>query len=97
MVNKAKSSYFMEKLEENKHKSKLIWQAIKDLGMPSKKSKSASIGLKIKDVLCFGPFNVACEFHNFFTNNASSLVDKLPKSQGQLSENFVQNLQKRET
>ena len=54
LILNANRNYFKDKLESEKN-SKSLWQSLKDLGMPSKKSKASSgnIGLKIDDELSF--------------------------------------------
>ena len=56
-----KRNYFADKLEDNKHNSKLLWKSLKELGLPSKKRASSSsiTGLRINDALCFDKLNVA--------------------------------------
>ena len=91
-ISSAKKNYFKYVLEENKNNSKSVWQTLKKLGLPSKKSQPASnIGLKIGDNLCFEKLNVAEKFNSFYTTVASKLVEKLPFSSNIFGESSVFN------
>jgi hypothetical protein len=77
-VKKAKSGYFLNKIEENKNNPKKLWQCLKDLGYSTKVKDCAKIVLNICDQYCFTPNKIANHFNEFFTSVASSLVSKLP-------------------
>ena len=88
MIYRAKKDYFKTKIENENNGSKSLRQSLRDLGMPSKKSKTASsnIGLKIdNEPTC------AEKFNEFYTTMASNLVKKLPKSLNEFGKKFVEN------
>ena len=79
VIKKAKSSYYKDKLEENKNNSKELWSTLKELGTSKTlKTKSSNIGLTVGDTISFDCKQVANIFNNFFTTVASKLVEKLP-------------------
>ena len=94
LIHWAKHDYFKNKLEEKKSDSKSLWAALKNLGLPSKKSKSSScynVGLKMgdSDEICFDKQKVSEKFNDFYTTVASKLVEKLPRSLYRYGKNFV--------
>jgi hypothetical protein len=93
MILNAKQNYFTDTLEENKSDSKSLWKALKNLGLPSKKtnSSSSSIGLNINGVISFNKLHVAEKFNSFYVNVASNLVKKLPSPVFKFGKNFVQD------
>lgn len=92
MIYTAKRDYFKEKVENENHDSKSLWNSLKELGMPSKKSKAtaSAIGLKIDDKVCFDRRIVAEKFNSFYTTVASKLVQKLPKGMNKFGKHFVE-------
>ena len=90
-IKKAKTQYFLSKINDNKCNSKGLWRTLKEMGMPSKSVKTASskIGLLIDDEICFEEEKNAIEFNKFFTSIASTLVNKLPTSKGLFNSEFV--------
>ena len=77
-VRRAKSEYYLNKIEENKNNHKKLWQHLKDLGYSSKIKESKNIVLDIGGAICYDPLKIANSFNEFFTNIASVVVDKLP-------------------
>ena len=94
MIYQAKQSYFNDQLVEHQSDSKSLWNVLKKLGLPSKKSpgsNSSNIDLKFdgSDEICFDRPKVSESFNSFYTTVASKLVDKLPKSLNRFGRNFV--------
>ena len=59
LIKCKKKKYFEEKLAENIAKPKNLWQALKSLGLPYKKTSSSNICLENKDGLLFDSFSIA--------------------------------------
>jgi hypothetical protein len=81
-IKKAKKNFVRNEIEENQSCSRKLWKSIKNLGVPSKtKAGSTNIGLKDEnsDEIEFDNDRVASKFNNFFSNIASTLVNKLTK------------------
>ena len=64
LIKYKKKKYFEEKLAENIAKPKNIWQALKSLGLPNKKTSQANICLENIDGLLFGSFSIAETFNS---------------------------------
>jgi hypothetical protein len=77
-VKKARSSYFQDKIEENRSEPKKLWQQLKNLGYKYKQSSSENIVLNIGGTVQHKGKIIADYFNSFFTTIASKLVDKLP-------------------
>ena len=78
LVNKKKQEFFEIKLRDNIGKPKELWQTIKSLGLPNKRSSIKKICLKdVKGELKFEPKDNANIFKSFFSNLATDLVSKL--------------------
>ncbi len=78
-VKQAKSDYLTNKLEENKHNHRKLWQQIKTLGYSNKSKSSPNVVLNIDSENCYEPKKIANKFNEFFTTVASTLVQKLPQ------------------
>ena len=92
---KAKSEYYTQKVEEHKHHPQKLWKTLKSLGSSKAKSKSASIGLKVDNNICFDNKTVANKFNEFFTTIASTLIDKLPPGSGNFGSSHFRNFYKK--
>lgn len=77
-VNKAKSAYFENKIEENKNNPKNIWKQFKSMGYSAKQKEKSKVVLNIDNENCHESNTVANHFNNFFTTVAAKLVSKLP-------------------
>ena len=64
-----------------------MWKHLKNLGYSEKQRESGNIVLEIDGNLCFDHAKIAHHFNDFFTNIASTLVEKLPRSSGMFSVN----------
>jgi hypothetical protein len=64
-IQRAKSEYFKDKIEENKKNPKKLWQCIKDLGLQNKKGE-AKLCLKLENGICHNPLKIADSFVSFF-------------------------------
>ena len=79
-IRTAKSEYLSNKIEENKNEPKNLWQQLKNLGYKNSKKDSSNVVLTINDENCHDSKTVSDYFNQFFTNIASTLVQKLPFS-----------------
>ena len=52
-IKKAKSSFFKDKIEENKNNPKKLWKQFKSLGYSSKSKVNSKTVLNIDNNLCF--------------------------------------------
>ena len=96
-INKAKTHYYKDKVEDNKNDPKKLWRILNDLGTGKGKgntSNSSRIGLNIEGEICFDKSKVAESFNNFFVTIASSLVNLLPSVSGKFGFDFVSNFYK---
>ena len=76
LILNAKTNYFKDTLESNKSDSNSLWKCLKDIGLPSKGTKTSSnIGHKIDDDMCFDKLKIAEKFNSFYTTVASKLVE----------------------
>ena len=93
LIYRAKKDYFKTKIENENNDSKSLWQSLTDLGMPSKKSKTASsnIGLKTDNEVCLDKPTCTEKFNELYTTVASNLVKKQPKSLNKFGKKFVEN------
>ena len=91
MIYQAKKEYFKAKIESENKDSKLLWQSLRDLGMPSKKLKTSTstYGIKIDNEICFDKATCAQKLNEFYTTVASNLVEKLQKSLNKFGKKFV--------
>ena len=79
-IDRAKKDYVKSKISENKDNPKKLWQTLKDIGMPSKKSSGSSvIGLQDGEDIIFEKESVADKFNTFFCNISTKLVNNLRK------------------
>ena len=78
LIKQKKIQFYKEKLKESIGKPKKLWEALKSLGLPSKKATISNICLKKDDKICFDDKTNANAFKEFFCNLASDLVAKLP-------------------
>jgi hypothetical protein len=92
LIFKAKRDHIKSKMNESKNDSKSLWNILKGLGLPSKKSnESSKIVLNIDGEITFDKLKVSEKFNSFYTTVASKLVDKLPSSLKKFSKSFVFN------
>ena len=90
-IKKAKSSYFRDKISENKSNPKKLWQHLKSLGYSSKSKDQSQVVINIDGDLCFDTTKVANYINRFYTSVASKLVQCLAPSSGRFdtdSDNF---------
>ena len=78
MIKDKKKNFVIGKLNDNIGKPKELWKSLKSLGLPSKKSSSATICLEKDGILSFDPKTNAEIFKDFYSNLANNLVKKLP-------------------
>ena len=81
MIKDKKKNFVIGKLNDNIGKPKELWKSLKFLGLPSKKSSSATICLEKDGILSFDPKTNAEIFKDFYSNLAKNLVKKLPTPQ----------------
>ena len=72
-IRKKKKSYFEEKLKSKTANAKNLWETLKQLGLPYKKSLSSDIWLKKKQGLAFDPLAIPKVFQKLLSNLANSL------------------------
>ena len=96
LVANAKRNFFRDQIATNKDCPKKLWQMLKSLGMPSKKTKSAasSIWLTMDDGICFEESRVADSLNDLFTTIAHKLVKELPSGIGKFTSSFFTNFYK---
>ena len=73
LIKYKKKTYYEEKLAENIVKPKKLWQALKSLGLPNKKTSQSNICLETKDGLLFDSFSVAESFKKCYSSLAETL------------------------
>ena len=78
MIKDKKKNFVIGKLNDNIGKPKELCKSLKSLGLPSKKSSSATICLEKDGILSFDPKTNAEIFKDFYSNLANNLVKKLP-------------------
>ena len=66
LIRKKKKAYFEKKLKENTKKTNKLWQTLKQLGLPDKRSPSTNICLEAKNGLTFDPFTISEVFKYSF-------------------------------
>ena len=72
-------------------KSKKLWQALKSLGLPNKKTSQSNICSKNLDGLLFDSFSIAEAFQKYYSSLAENLVLKLPKPPNNFGMESVNN------
>ena len=72
-------------------KSKKLWQALKPLGLPNKKSSQSNICSKNLDGLLFDSFSIAEAFQKYYSSLAENLVLKPPKPPNNFGMESVNN------
>ena len=78
--NKRKNGILKEKLSENIAKPKELWETLKSLGLPNKKSSPSNICLKYKNGSLFESLSIAVNFKRYYYSSLEeNLVLKLPK------------------
>ena len=85
MIKDKKKNFVIGKLNDNIGKPKELWKSLKSLGLPSKKSSSATICLEKDGILSFDPKTNAEIFKDFCSNLANNLVKKLPTPPPQIN------------
>ena len=60
----------MEKLSGNIAKSKELWQTLKLLGLPDKKTLLSNVFLKDKNSLSFDSLSIAGTFEKYYSSSA---------------------------
>ena len=91
LIKEKKRKFYKEKLKENIGKPKELWQALKSLGLPSKKGSISNICLKKNDKISFDDKINANTFKDFYCNLASDLVEKLPPPSNRFEITSVRN------
>ena len=79
LIKYKKKKHFEKKLAQNIAKPKKLWQALKSLVLPNKKTSQSNICLENKDGLLFDSFLIAETFKKNHSSRAENLVLKLPK------------------
>ena len=64
---------------ENIAKPKELWETLKSLGLPNKKSSPSNISLKYKNGSLFESLSIAGNFKRYYSSLGENLVLKLPK------------------
>ena len=77
LIRKKKKAYYEEKLKQNTKNLKNLWKALKQLGLPGKRS-STNVCTEAKNELTFDPFTISEMFKQLVSNLANNLVQKLP-------------------
>ena len=85
MIKDKKKNFVIGKLNDNIGKPKELWKSLKSLGLPSKRSSSATICLEKDGILSFDPKTNAEIFKDFYSNLANNLVKKLPTPPPQIN------------
>ena len=91
MIKDKKKNFVIGKLNDNIGKPKQLWKSLKSLGLPSKKSSSATICLEKDGILSFDPKTNAEIFKDFYSNLANNLVKKLPTPPNKYGKTAVNN------
>ena len=95
MIKDKKKNFVIGKLNDNIGKPKELWKSLKSLGLPSKKSSSATICLEKDGILSFDPKTNAEIFKDFYSNLANNLVKKLPTPPNKYGKTAVNNYYKK--
>ena len=95
MIKDKKKNFVIRKLNDNIGKPKELWKSLKSLGLPSKKSSSATICLEKDGILSFDPKTNAEIFKDFYSNLANNLVKKLPTPPKKYGKTAVNNYYKK--
>ena len=84
MTKSAKSNFINEKAEENKNNPRELWKLLNNqLGCGQKlKTRFTNININSNDTLITAKLDVANHLNIFFTNIATTLVNKLPSYSG---------------
>lgn len=92
LIKKAKSSFFNEKIFENRNNSRKLWKTLKLVGYSNRvKTKSLNLNLDIGGKVISDKSEVANNLNNFFTTIANTLVKKLPSQLGLYDSVFLQS------
>ena len=95
---KAKKKIFIEnKLTQNIAKPKELWKTLKDIGLPTKGSKSTKICLQKDGEILFDECSTADIFKTFFSNLANKLLDKLPNPSNRFGISSISDFYKDKT
>ncbi|XP_071954198.1 uncharacterized protein [Antedon mediterranea] len=89
-IKRAKSSYFSDKLKENKNNPNKLWNVLTSLGTGTE-NKSENIALKCEDKIIYDKSSIADYLNSFFINTPENLVNKLPPSSNTYNENHVKH------
>ena len=78
MLHRKKPSYFREKSVKKSKNPKMLWKALKSLGLNSKERNKAKVSLKKDGTIQFEPRKNTNIFRKFYPEVAANLVEKLP-------------------
>ena len=78
LIKQKKIEFYNAKLTENIGKPKELWKALKNLGLPSKKSSSTNICLTKDNTTIFTDKENTNIFKKFYSTLADNLVKNLP-------------------
>ena len=95
MIKDKKKNFVIGKLNDNIGKPNELWKSLKSLGLPSKKSSSATTCLEKDGILSFDPKTNAEIFEDFYSNLANNLVKKLPTPPNKYGKTAVNNYHKK--
>ena len=93
MIKDKKKNFVIRKLNDNIGKPKEL--SLKSLGLPSKKSSSATICLEKDGILSFDNKTNAEIFKDFYSNLANNLVKKRPTPPNKYGKTAVNNYYKK--
>ena len=81
-INRKKSNFFSEKLNENIDRPKELWKCLKNIGVTKSKSAAsdANFCMKINNNFVFDHLQIANIFKDFFENLSTNLLNLLPRA-----------------
>ena len=98
MTKSAKKDYINDKIEENVNKPRELWKLLNNQlsGCSQKlKTRLANINIKVDNSLITDTLEVAKTFNTYFTEIATTLVNKLPPHSGQFGTEHIKNYYKK--
>ena len=91
LIKTKKNQFYKTKLKENIGKPKELWNALKSLGLPSKKSSSFNICLEKGNKIHFDDKTNSNTFKELYCNLTTDLINKLPPPSRKFGMNSVRN------
>ena len=91
MIRSAKKTFINEKTEENRNNPRELWKLLNNqLSYGHKpKTKTSNINIKSEQTLITDKQDVANHLNSFFTNMATTLVNKLPPHSGRFDNDHI--------